>query len=160
VREEFDRIDKGFPVFNVKTLDARIDDSLAAERMVANIAVSFGVLAVTLAAVGLYGVLAYSVSRRTREIGIRMALGSGSGTILAMVAREAGLLVGAGIIAGAGIVVAAARMLSQVLPPTASLAPSMLAAGAGVMLVSTILAACVPAIRACRVDPLAALRHE
>jgi predicted permease len=157
VREEFDRIDKGFPVFNVKTLDARIDDSLAAERMVA---ASFGVLAATLAAVGLYGVLAYSVSRRTREIGIRMALGSGSGTILAMVAREAGLLVGAGIIAGAGIVVAAARMLSQVLPPTASLAPSMLAAGAGVMLVSTILAACVPAIRACRVDPLAALRHE
>jgi putative ABC transport system permease protein len=77
-----------------------------------------------------------------------------------LVAREVGLLVGAGTIAGAGLAVAAARMLSQVLLPTASIAPSMLAASAGVMLVITILAACVPAIRACRVDPLAALRHE
>lgn len=160
VRQEFDRIDKGFPVFNVKTMDNRIADSLANERMVANISGAFGILAVTLAAVGIYGVLAYSVSRRTREIGIRMALGSGTGMILAMVAREVGLLVGAGTIAGAGIAVAAARMLSQVLPPTASLAPSILAACTGVMLVITIVAACVPAIRACRVDPLAALRHE
>jgi len=160
VRQEFDRIDKGFPVFNVKTLDTRIADSLSNERMVANISGTFGILAVALAAVGIYGVLAYSVSRRTREIGIRMALGSGTGTILAMVAREVGLLVGGGTIAGAGIAVAAVRLLSQVLPPTASIAPSMLAACVGVMLVITILAACVPAIRACRVDPLAALRHE
>jgi len=160
VRKEFDRIDKGFPVFNVKTLDTRIADSLSSERMVANISGVFGLLAVTLAAIGIYGVLAYSVSRRTREIGIRIALGSGYGTILAMVAREVGLLVGAGTIAGAGIAVAAARILSPVLPPTASLAPSILAACAGLMLMITILAACVPAIRACRVDPLAALRHE
>ena len=160
VRQEFDRIDKGFPVFDVKTLDSRIADSLSNERIVANISGAFGVLAVTLAAVGIYGVLAYSVSRRTREIGIRMAVGSGSGMILAMVAREAGLLVGAGSIAGVAIAVAAARLLSQVLPATASLAPSMVAACAGTMLAVTILAACVPAIRACRVDPLAALRHE
>jgi hypothetical protein len=160
VREEFDRIDKGFPVFNVKTLDTRIDDSLAAERMVANISAAFGILALALAAVGLYGVLAYSVSRRTREIGIRVALGSGSGKILAMVAREAGLLVGAGSIAGVAIAVATARLLSRVLPPTASLAPSLLAVCAGTMLAITALAAFVPAIRACRVDPMAALRHE
>jgi ABC-type antimicrobial peptide transport system permease subunit len=160
VRQELDRIDKGFPVFNVKTLEDRIADSLSNERMVANISGTFCVLAVTIAAVGIYGVLAYSVSRRTREIGIRMALGSGSGMILAMVAREAGQLVGAGSIAGVAIAVAAARMLSHVLPATAILAPSMVAACAGMMLVITILAACVPATRASRVDPLAALRHE
>ena len=160
VRQEFDRIDKGFPVFNVRTLDTRIDDSLAAERMVANISASFGILALTLAAVGLYGVLAYSVSRRTREIGIRMALGSRHGMILAMVAREAGLLVGAGSIAGVGFAVGVARVLSRILPPTASLSPALLAACAGTMLIITAVAACVPAIRACRVDPLAALRHE
>ncbi|HEY1336370.1 MAG TPA: FtsX-like permease family protein, partial [Bryobacteraceae bacterium] len=160
VRQEFDRIDKGFPVFDVKTLDDRISDSLSNERMVADISGAFGILAVTLAAVGIYGVLAYSVSRRTREIGIRMALGSGSGMILAMVAREAGLLVGAGVIAGVGVALAADRMLSHFLPPTASLAPSILAACAGVMLAITTLAACVPAIRACRVNPLSALRHE
>jgi hypothetical protein len=101
-----------------------------------------------------------AVTRRTREIGIRVALGSGSGKILAMVAREAGLLVGAGSIAGVAIAVATARLLSRVLPPTASLAPSLLAVCAGTMLAITALAAFVPAIRACRVDPMAALRHE
>ena len=89
-----------------------------------------------------------------------MALGSGSGKILAMVAREAALLVAAGSIAGVGIAIIAARVLSRVLPSAASLSPSLLAVCAGMMIVITVLAACVPAVRACRVDPLAALRQE
>src|SRR5260370_32491434 len=92
VRHELDTLEKGFPVFNIKTLEARIEDSLARERMVANLSGGIGLLALVLAAVGLYGVLAYSVARRTREIGIRMALGSNAGSVVWMVAREAVLL--------------------------------------------------------------------
>ena len=89
IRREFDLLDTGFPVFNIKTMTGRIEDSLASERMVANLSGAFGILALVLAAVGLYGVLAYSVSRRTRDIGIRMALGASSGSVLYMIAREA-----------------------------------------------------------------------
>src|SRR5260370_24810255 len=93
IRHEFIVLDKGFPVFNVKTLEARIEDSLARERMVANLSGGIGLLALALAAVGLYGILAYSVARRTREIGIRMALGSNAGSVLWVIARQALLLV-------------------------------------------------------------------
>src|SRR5690242_20519421 len=105
-------------------------------------------------------VLAYFVSRRTRELGIRLALGSGPGAIVAMIAREAGLLVIAGSLAGVGLAIAAARALERVLPAGAAPAPWLLAGCAGTMLMVTVLAACVPAIRACRVDPLTALRHD
>ena len=88
IRREFDRVDKGFPVFNIKSLEVRINDSLSRERMMANISAAFGVLAVVLAGVGLYGILAYSVTRRRREIGIRLALGSNLRSIVGLVARE------------------------------------------------------------------------
>ena len=100
VRHEFDVLDKGFPVFNIKTLELRIEDSMARERMVANLAGALGLLALVLAAVGLYGVLAYLVSRRTREIGIRMALGANAGSVVWLIAREALLLIAAGTALG------------------------------------------------------------
>ncbi len=100
VRGEFDAMDKGFPVFNIKTFELRIEDAMARERMVAALSAAFGILALSLAGIGLYGLLAFLVTHRTREIGIRMALGSSTRAVLWLTAREALALITAGSVAG------------------------------------------------------------
>jgi predicted permease len=160
VRQEFDAIDKGFPIFNIKTLAARVEDSLARERMVANISVTFGVLALVLAGVGLYGLLAYSVSRRQREIGIRLALGSSGGAVLWGVAREAAVLVIWGALAGLAIALVGGRLASPYLFGVAQFDPGVLVASAGALGVIALIAVSVPAVRATRVDPMLALKAE
>jgi predicted permease len=155
VRREFDAIDRGFPVFNIKTLQLRIDDSLAGERMVADLSSAFGILAMLLAAIGLFGVLAYSVSRRTREIGIRVALGSSRVALIWMTVREALLLVAAGTAAGVIIAGAASRVFSVQGLDGATLSIAALA-----MLIIGAMAVAIPAARACRIDPMRALRSE
>jgi len=160
VRQEFDAIDKGFPIFNIKTLDARVEDSLARERMVANISITFGGLALVLAGVGLYGILAYSVSRRQREIGIRLALGSSSGAVLWGVAREAAVLVIWGGLAGLAIAIGGGRLASPYLFGVAQFDLGVLFASAGALGVIALIAVSVPAVRATRVNPMLALRAD
>lgn len=160
IRREFDAIDKGFPVFNIRTMEGRIEDSLAGERMIASLSAGFGVLALTLAIVGLYGILAYSVSRRTREIGIRMALGSKSGPVLWMVVREALLLVGTGSAAGVALAVGVSRGLSRYFEVVPAVTPAILTGCALTLLLLSAAAVVAPSYRACRVDPLSVLRDE
>ncbi|HEX4567689.1 MAG TPA: ABC transporter permease [Vicinamibacterales bacterium] len=160
VRSEFDQVDRGFPVFNIKTLEARVNDALGRERMIANISASFGVLALLLAAVGIYGVLAYSVVRRRREIGIRVALGSTAGSIMSLVAREGLLLAVAGSLAGIAIAMPGSRILAHYLPGISSVDLSIVFVCVGAMLVVAAAALCVPTLRACLVDPLTALRQS
>ena len=160
VRRELDALDKGFPIFNVKTLDVAIEESLARERILANLSGAVGLLALALAAVGLYGILAYSVSRRTREVGIRMALGSSVRSVLWMVAREALFLIGLGGLGGITLSAAGWRLLSERMPGVSPIDAQVLIVCATVMLVVTVVAVSVPAVRACRIDPLRALRHE
>jgi len=160
VLAQFNAVNKGFPVFDIKTMADRVEDSLAGERMVANLSGVFGIVALMLAAVGLYGILAYSVSRRTREIGIRMALGARPRSVLWMVAREAFALVGSGSVAGLLIALAAFRPISHYLQATAPVQPTVAVACVLGMLLTALCALTVPAIRACRIDPLRALRHE
>ena len=160
IRHEFDLVDKGFPVFNVRTMTVRIEDSLAGERMIANLSGAFGLVALMLAAVGLYGVLAYAVSRRIREIGIRMALGARPGAVLWLIVREALALVGAGSIAGLGFAIAGSRLLRHYVAGVSSIDPLIIASCILGMLIVTAGAAGIPATRGCRVDPLEALRHE
>jgi predicted permease len=160
IRREFDTLDKGIPIFNIKTLERRMMESLSRERMMANIATAFGGLALLLASVGIYGILAWSVSRRTREIGIRRALGCGSGGVLWMVAREGLLLVGLGSILGTAVALAVYRVAAAQLAGISAPAPSIVVACAAVLFVAAILAVSIPAIRACRFDPLRALRHD
>jgi ABC-type antimicrobial peptide transport system permease subunit len=160
IRREFDQVDKGFPVFNIKTMGVRIDDALASERMIANISAAFGVLALLLAGVGLYGILAYAVVRRRREIGIRIALGSTSPSIVRLVAHEGLLLVAIGSVAGVAIAAAGSRLLARYLPEVSAIDLPTIAACGAVMLVIALAAVCIPAARACRVDPLIALRDQ
>ena len=158
VMREFDALDKGFPVFNIKTFELRIEDSMSHERMLADLAAAFGALALLLAAIGLYGVLAYSVARRTREIGIRMALGSGAGSVVWLMAREALVLIATGIAAGIAIALSASHILAQYVSGVSVTDPGVLLSCSGVMLVIAALAVSIPASRAARVDPLIALR--
>jgi predicted permease len=160
VRREFDAIDKGFPVFNIRTMAARIEDSLAGERMVANVSEAFGVLALALAAIGLYGILSYTVSRRTREIGICMALGARPGTLVWNIARDALWLVAAGSATGLGLALAGSHLTSHYLPDVSSFDPAIAGFCALTMFATAAAAVSVPAIRAFRINPVSALRQE
>lgn len=160
IRHEFDAIDTGFPIFNVRTMSDRIEDALAGERMLARLSGAFGILALVLAAVGLFGVLAYSVTRRTREIGIRIALGAGRATVMLMITREVLFLVGAGSVAGIIAAIAGLRATSHYLVGMAGIhLPIVAMCTAGMFLIAAI-AAAVPTLRGSRVDPLIALRQE
>jgi putative ABC transport system permease protein len=128
--------------------------------MVAALAGAFGVLALLLATVGLYGVMAYTVTRRTREIGIRVALGSSSGSVVWLIAREAFKLTAMGLAAGVASGVIAARLVSNQLFGLPATDPVTILGATVVMLIVTSVAALVPARRAARVDPMRALRYE
>jgi len=151
---------KTVPVKRVTTLAGQVDSNIVPERLIATLSQFFGCLGVALAGIGLYGLLAYTVARRTNEIGVRMALGATAASVSQLVLREALAMVGAGIAAGAALVWwtrPLAASLVQGLQPASS-AP--LAFGAGAIVAVALLASYVPARRAARVDPMTALRHE
>jgi ABC-type antimicrobial peptide transport system permease subunit len=144
------------------TMTQRINDSQTAylHRSSAWLVGSFAALALLLSAVGLYGVIAYSVSQRTREIGVRMALGAQRSAVYRLVLKEAGWLIGMGIAAGLVCSVATATLMRKLLFGTQAWDPSTLAAVATVLAVSALLASFIPARRAASVNPVEALRAE
>lgn len=160
IRREIDAVDNGFPVFNIRTLADRIHDKLARERMTADLSSAFGGLALVLSAVGLYGVLAYWVVWRTREIGIRLALGSSTNAIVWLVCREALTLLAIGGAAGVIMSIAAGKLLSTRLYGVTWYDPANLLAAITVLLAIGILAAFIPALRACKITPMNAIRYE
>jgi predicted permease len=141
-------------------LDQQVKDNLLRERLLAVLSGFFGALAVLLATIGLYGVIAYMVARRTNEIGIRMALGAAPRQILAMVLREATSLLGAGVLVGIALALAAGKSASTLLYGLKPYDPATLAAAAGGLAVVAIAASLVPARRAATMDPMVALRDE
>ena len=154
------RIDPTLPVFNMKSMPQTIDDLLFVERMVAALSVAFGALATLLAAIGLYGVMSYSVARRTREIGIRMALGAERGAVLRMVLGEVAAMVGIGIAVGLPLAIALSRIVSSQLFGLTAHDPAALGGAAAVLTTVALVAGLLPARRATRVDPMLALRYE
>jgi predicted permease len=154
------QIDGRLSLSGMKTLNDQMDDSLLQERLVASLAGLFGILAVVLASVGLYGVMAYTVSRKTNEIGIRMALGSSRIQIARLVLREALLMVLAGLVLGIPAALATARLMRSQLYGLGPYDPTTLLFAVGVMTSVAVLACYPPATRAMRIDPMAALRYE
>jgi putative ABC transport system permease protein len=160
LRKEMTALDRDLPVPEITSLRQRVDDSTIGERENAVLMGSFGLLAVTLAATGLYAVMSYSVARRTHEIGIRMALGAGKGDVLKMVAGEAMRLALVGSLAGMAGALALTRVLRSALYRLSPADPLTFAAVAALLCVVVLVACYVPARRAMRVDPAIALRHE
>ena len=154
------QIDGRLSLSGMKTLNDQMDDSLLQERLVASLAGLFGILAVVLASVGLYGVMAYTVSRKTNEIGIRMALGSSRIQIARLVLREALLMVLAGLVLGIPAALATARLMRSQLYGLGPYDPMTLLFAVGVMTGVAVLACYPPATRAMRIDPMEALRYE
>ena len=160
VRREIAAVDRGIVVADVTPLDAIVSDAAAQPRIRAVVFASIAGLALAMAALGLYGVVASSVVQRTREIGIRMALGADDAEVLTMVLREGSMLAAAGIVVGLAASYAATRALTGLLYGTAPTDPASFALASVGLLGVMLVASYVPARRAMKVDPNLALRYE
>lgn len=160
VRQATRRLDPNLPIFDMKTMQVQVDESLFVERMVAVLSVGFGALATLLAAIGLYGVMAYGVARRTREIGIRMALGAERTRVLWLVLKEVAIMAAVGIAAGLTAALWLTRQVEAQLFGLSPHDPITLAGATVVIAVIALLAGYVPARRATAIDPMIALRTE
>jgi predicted permease len=160
LRERMRQFDPHVPVVGLQTMDEQIGLSLRTERLVASLSAAFGGLATLLAVIGLYGVTAYAVMRRTREIGIRMALGAVPGEVIAMVMREVLILIGAGLAAGFLLALALANLVRSQLFGLNPRDPLTFVGSAIVLTVAAGLAGLIPAVRASSLAATTALRHE
>jgi len=151
--------DPDLPILDAQLLAAMIDDSINHERMIAKLSAVFGLLALLLAAIGLYGVISYTISRRVSEIGIRLALGAQRRDVLWMVLRETLLLALAGVALGVPVALAAARLVASRLSGLSAHDPATLAASTALLLAVALAAGALPGSRASRVDPTQALRY-
>ena len=153
-------LDPDVPMFRVRSMEQLVAAAVAQPRLYAVLIVCFATTAMLLAAIGLYGVLSFAVGQRTREIGIRMALGAGRGQVLRMVMGQAGRLALTGILAGLLAAAVASQALRTQLFEVAPTDLTTYLVVSVVLLAVSLLASSVPAFRAARVDPLRAIRHE
>jgi predicted permease len=160
VRQTINGLDDKIPIFGVTTLEEQVHGTLKQDRLIAQLVSFFGALALILACIGLYGVMAHGVARRTNEIGIRMALGARGGNIAWMILRETLLLVVIGLAIGIPVAVFAARFISSQLFGLNPTDPAALIGAAVLLTLVALIAGYVPARRASRVNPLNALRYE
>jgi macrolide transport system ATP-binding/permease protein len=160
VRQIVREADGRVPVTNIKTQAADIDQTINQEIVFARLCSAFAILALVIACVGLYATMAYTVARRTNEIGLRMALGAPRGRVIWMVLREVCVLVAIGLAIGLPTALSTSRFVESFLFDMKPNDPNALALAASVLLSAALLAGYGPARRASRVDPMVALRHE
>jgi predicted permease len=161
IRGVVHELDANLPLLGMKTLERQMDESLITDRMIATLSGVFGALATALAILGLYGVMTYTVTRRSREIGIRMALGAGSNSVLWLVMKEVLMLVTIGIVAGSPAAYGLTRLIRAQLYGIATSADLLSISLASVLLAAVaLLAGYIPARRAAAYDPVRVLRYE
>jgi predicted permease len=160
LRQAVREADASLPVFSMKTMERQIDEDMFSDRIVSMLSGFFGVLATALAGIGLYGLMSYTVTRRTREIGIRIALGAGRGEVLGLVLREIAILTGIGIAIAAPLSFPLVGLAKSMLFGVAPDNMWVLVSAAAVLALTALASGAVPALRAVRVDPLSALRND
>jgi putative ABC transport system permease protein len=160
LRQQVRALDPNMPISAVLTMEAVVAESVAERRLHMLLLSTFAAIALILSVVGTYGVLAYQITERTQEFGVRMALGARAGDILAMVIRDGMMPAVAGVVIGLAGATLVTRLLSSLLFETTPLEPVTFAGTAGLLLLAALVACCVPARRATRVDPSTALRAE
>jgi len=160
LRAAVSSVDRDLPLIEVRTQQEQIDQITASERVFANLTAAFGVLALVLACIGIYGITAYSVAQRTNEIGIRMALGAQPERVLRMVLGEASWMTAVGVAVGVAASLALSRIIVSLLYGMKAWDPATFAGSAVILMVVALGASWIPARRAASVDPMRALRHE
>jgi putative ABC transport system permease protein len=159
-RRAIAELDPGLAAGNPATMEQRRDDAMRSQRLVATLVGAFSVLALTLAAVGVYGVAAFSVAQRLREFGVRMALGASRRTLIELVLSNAVKLAAVGVVIGLVLAAALGRALASLLFEVQPDDPAVFAGVCALLLVVALVATLAPALRASRVNPTVALRHE
>jgi ABC-type antimicrobial peptide transport system permease subunit len=160
VRNEVKKLNASLPVYELKTLEAQLDETLLTDRLIAMLSAGFGLLATLLASVGLYGVMAFVVARRKKELGIRLALGAQPSFVVWMVMREVLLLLAIGLAIGIPAAMALGQYVSSQLYGIQPRDPAIAIWTVVILSVVSAAAGLIPAQRASRIDPILALRHE
>jgi len=160
LRREVQEVNRNLTILSIRDIRELMDESVVQERLIAKLSAFFGVLAMTLAAIGLYGVMSYAVARRTNEIGLRMALGAGSSNVVRMILGEVLMLIVAGAVAGIGIAWGSTRLVKSLLFGLTATDPITFAVAGVLLVIVGILAGYLPGRRASRIDPMVALRYE
>ena len=155
-----ERLDAALPIMSVHTLEKRMESLNAQDRFIAQLAIAFAVIALTLAAIGLYGVLSYGIARRTGEIAVRIALGARPWRVSSMLLRETLGLVAVGMVVGAGLAYGASRLIHSRLYGVAAQDPLTFFVAGALLFAVGFLAAYLPAQLASKLDPMVALRQE
>jgi ABC-type antimicrobial peptide transport system permease subunit len=160
IRHAFAEVNSNLPITELRTLAAHVDDTLSGDKLLARLSSFFGLLALLLASIGIYGVLSYAVARRTNEVGLRMALGAPRSSVVWMVMRDILALIAIGLAIGVPAALWLERLATGLFFGLAKIDPESIAAAIGILILVAGIAAYLPARRASLVDPTTALRYE